>query len=111
MFSLNIFGGPIINLLTIAACMFTIHNWRCLQARWLNVTKIVFIMNLGLLSTAGLYKVAAGVAITPITYTSTSFAFILFVTTILFHIIAKVSRTKYYGLVLIVNLKKLYDNH
>ena len=113
-FSLNIFGDPIINLLAIAACMFTLFAYLSIiggvyKLWWLNVIETAFIMNLGLLSTAGLYKVAAGIAITPITYTSTSIAFILFVGIILFHITAKVSRMKY-GQVLIANTKKLYDN-
>ena len=113
-FSLNIFGDPIINLLTIAVCMFTLFAYLSIiggvyKLWWLNVIETAFIMNVGLLSTAGLYNVAAGVAITPITYTSTSFAFILFVSITLFHITAKVSRMKY-GQVLIANIKKLYNN-
>ena len=113
-FSLNIFGDPIINLLAIVACTFSLFAYLSITGGvykfwWLNVIESAFIMNLGLLSAAGLYKVAADVSIAPITYTSTSIAFILFVVIVLHHIVTKVSETKY-GEVLIANIKKFVNN-
>ena len=116
-FSLNIFGDPIINLLAIIACMFSLFAYLSIiggvyKCWWLNVIESAFIMNLGLLSAAGLYKVAAesDVSIAPITYTSTGIAFILFTVIVLYHVVAKVSETKY-GEVLIAKIKKYINKY
>ena len=113
-FSLNTFGDPIINLLTIVTCMFTLFAYLSIiggvyKLWWINVIETAFIMNLGLLSAAGLYKVAANVAITPITYTSTGIAFLLFVAIVSYHLIVKMSQTKY-GQILIARVKKMYHS-
>ena len=113
-FSLNIFGDPIINLLTIVACMFSLFAYLSIfggvYKLWLiNVIETAFIMNLGLLSAAGLYKVAANVSITPITYTSTGIAFLLFVAIVSYHLIARMSQTKC-GQILIARVKKMYHS-
>ena len=61
----------------------------------MNVIETAFIiMNLGVLSAAGLYKVAANVAIMPITCTSIGITFVLFVVIISYHLAAKILQTK-----------------
>ena len=65
-------------------------------------------MNLGLLSAAGLYKVAANVAITPIIInTSTGVAFVLLIAIVSYHLAAKISQTKC-GKKLIAYVNKTY---
>ena len=113
-FSLNIFGDPVINLLTIVASMFTLLAYLSMiggvyKLWWINLIETAFIMNLGLLSSAGLYKVAANVSITPITYTSTGIAFLLFVAIVSYHLIANMSQTKC-GQTLITRVKKTYHS-
>ena len=114
-FSLNIFGDPFINLLAIVATVFSLLTYLSIiggvyKSWWLNVIKSAFIINLGLLSTAGLYKVVADVSIAPITNTSTCIAFILFMVIVLYHVITKVSETKSCGKVATANIKKFINN-
>ena len=113
-FSLNTFGDPVINLLTVIACMFTLFAYLSIiggvyKLWWINLIETAFIMNLGLVSAAGLYKVAANVSITPITYTSTGIAFLLFVAIVSYHLIANMSQTKC-GQILIARVKKTYHS-
>jgi hypothetical protein len=99
-FSLNIYGDPTINLLAIVAFMFTLFAYLSIiggvyKLWWINIIESAFILNLGLLSAAGLYKVAANVAITPaITYTSTGVAFILLIAIVSYHLAEKIAQTK-----------------
>ena len=99
-FSLNIYGDPTINLLAITACMFTLFAYLSIiggvyKVWWINLIESAFIMNLGLLSAAGLYKVAANVAMTPIiTNTSTGVAFVLLIAIVSYHLAARISQTK-----------------
>ena len=111
-FSLNTPGDPVVNLLAIVACMFSFFAYLSIiggvyKQRWINFIETAFIMNLGLLSTAGLYKVAANIAITPITYTSTGITFALFVAILSYHLTAKVSQTKC-GQQLMASVNKMY---
>ena len=112
-FSLNTYGDPTINLLAIIACMFTLFAYLSIiggvyKLWWINLIESAFIMNLGLLSAAGLYKVAASVAITPIiTSTSTGVAFVLLVAIVSYHLAAKISQTKC-GKELITCMNKTY---
>ena len=113
-FSLNTFGNPIINLLTIVAFTFSLFAYLSIvggvyKVWWINLIETAFIMNLGLLSAAGLFKVAANVDITPITCTSTGITFVLSIAIISYHLAAKVSQTKY-GQVLIDFASKLYHS-
>jgi hypothetical protein len=99
-FSLNTYGDPTINLLAIIACMFTLFAYLSIiggvyKLWWINIIESAFILNLGLLSAAGLYKVAANVAITPaITYTSTGVAFVMLIAIVSYHLVAKIVQTK-----------------
>ena len=98
-FSLNTLGDPIINLLSIVTCTFCLFAYLSLiggvyKLWWVNLVETTFILNLGLLSAAGLYKVAANLAIMPITYTSTGITFISFIAIISYHIAVKLSQTK-----------------
>jgi hypothetical protein len=112
-FSLNIYGDPTINLLAIVAFMFTLFAYLSIiggvyKLWWINIIESAFILNLGLLSAAGLYKVAANVAITPaITYTSTGVAFVLLIAIVSYHLAAKISQTKR-GQKLIACVNKTY---
>ena len=112
-FSLNIYGDPTINLLAITACMFTLFAYLSIiggvyKVWWINLIESAFIMNLGLLSAAGLYKVAANVAITPIiTNMSTGVAFVLLIAIVSYHLAAKISQTKC-GKKLIAYMNKTY---
>ena len=113
-FSLNTLGDPTINLLATVVCMFSLFSYLSMiggvyKLWWINLIETAFVMNLGLLSAAGLYKVAANVAITPITYTSTVITFILFVFIISYHLAAKVLQTKC-GQVMIGCVNKMYHN-
>ena len=113
-FSLNIFGDPIINLLAIVATAFSLFAYLSIiggvyKFWWLNVIESAFIMNLGLLSAAGLYKMAGDMSIALITYTSTSIAFVIFIVIVLYHIIIKVSETKC-GKVTVANIKKFVNS-
>ena len=111
-FSLNTLDDPIINLLAIVICMFSLFAYLSIiggvyKLWWINLIETVFIMNLGILSAAGLYKIAANVAIKPITYTSTGITFILFVVIISYHLAANISQTKC-GQELIARVNKMY---
>ena len=94
-FSLNIIGNPMINLL--AVCVFA----SCLLAHlsiiggiykqwWLNLIETAFILNLLILSAVSLYQINTGVPVKPITYTSTIIALVMFLGIILYHILLKV---------------------
>ena len=114
-FSLNTLGDPIINLLTIVICTFTISAYLSIiggiYKLWLmNLIESAFITNLGVLSAAGLYKVAANIPITPIACTSTGIAFILFIAIISYHLAAKVSQTKFGRVIMVSCINKLYHN-
>ena len=112
-FSLNTYGDPTINLLAIIACMLTLFAYLSIiggvyKVWWINLIESAFIMNLGLLSAAGLYKVAANVAMTPIiTNTSTGVAFVLLIAIVSYHLAAKISQTKC-GKKLIAFVNKTY---
>ena len=112
-FSLNTYGDPTINLLAIIACMFTLFAYLSIiggvyKVWWINLIESAFIMNLGLLSAAGLYKVAANVAMTPIiTNMSTGVAFVLLIAIVSYHLAAKISQTKC-GKKLIACVNKTY---
>ena len=103
-FSLNTLGDPTINLLSIAVCMFSLLTYLSItggvyKRLLLNFVECSFILNLGVLSAGGLYIVAVGTSITPISLSLVSIAFVLFVTIIIYHFTLKCSN-------LITNLMK-----
>ena len=95
MFSLDTIGEPIITLLASAVtttCLiaYTSVVGGVYKLLWINFFETTFVLNSALLSAATLYQINAGVAITPITYTSTGTAFVFFMAIVLYHLIQKI---------------------
>ena len=95
-FSLNTFGDPTINLLSMSICMFSLLTYLSItggvyKRLLLNFVECSFILNLGVLSAGGLYSVAVGTSITPISLSLVSIAVVLFVGIITYHFILKFS--------------------
>ena len=99
-FSLNTFGNPMINLLTVCITMSCLLAYLSLiggvyKLWWLSVIETAFILNLLILSSAGFYQINTGTTIKPITYTSTGITLVLFISIFIYHIVLKVTKTKF----------------
>ena len=89
-FSVNVFGNPAINLLTIVATVFflfikAVVSKDVYKLRYLNILEYVFILNLGTLSAASLYTRLTDGNQAALTYTSVSIAFVTFCGVALYH--------------------------
>ena len=98
-FSLNIIGNRMINLLATCIAMSCLLAYLSLvggvyKQWWLNVIETAFILNLLILSSGSLYQINAGSSIKPISYTSTSIALGLFIGILIYHVIIKLTETK-----------------
>ena len=98
-FSLNTIGNPMINLLAICITMSCLLAYLSLiggvyKQWWLNVIEIAFVLNLLILSSGSFYQINTGNSIKPIIYTSAGITFTLFICTLIYHLILKVTKTK-----------------
>ncbi len=91
-FSVNVFGDPAINMLTIAAAMFLLFSYvagtnHVYKAKHLNVLEYSFFLNLGITSTASLYTSRTTNNQTAVIYTSVGISFVTFCVIVLYHIV------------------------
>ena len=98
-FSLNTIGDPTINLLTITALVICIFAYLSMVGgvykQWyLNLIEMIFMMNLGILSATGLYKVSRDSSILPVTNTSVAIAFVLFIIISFCHAMEQISNSR-----------------
>ena len=90
-FSLNLLGDPMVNLLAISLTALVLCGYNSIirgvyRQWWLNLIEIIFFLNLGMLSSVAHYQIASGGSLTPITYTSTGTALLIFVAIVIYHI-------------------------
>ena len=90
-FSLNLLGDPTVNLLAITLTALALCGYNSIirgvyRHWWLNLVEVIFVLNLGILSSAAHYQIASGGDLTPITYTSTTVALLVFVAIVIYHI-------------------------
>ena len=90
-FSLNLLGDPTVNLSAISLTALILCAYNSIirgvyKQWWLNLVEVVFVFNLGTLSSLAHYQLASRRSLTPITYSSTGIAFLIFVAIIIYHI-------------------------
>jgi hypothetical protein len=90
-FSLNLLGDPMVNLLAISLTALVLCGYNSIirgvyRQWWLNLIEIIFFLNLGALSSAAHYQIASGGSLKPVTYTSTVIALFIFVAIVIYHI-------------------------
>ena len=90
-FSLNLLGDPTVNLLVISLTALVLCGYNSIirgvyRQWWLNLIEMVFVLNLGILSSVAHYQITSGGSLTPITYASTGLSLVIFVAIVLYHI-------------------------
>ena len=99
-FSLNMIGNRMINLLAVCIVMSCLLAYLSLvggvyKLWWLNVIETAFILNLLILSLGSFYQINTGSSIKPVSYTSTGIAFVVFIGILIYHVNLKVTKTKF----------------
>ena len=99
-FSLNTIGNPMINLLAICTTTSCLLAYLSLvggvyKQWWLNLMETAFILNLLILSSGSFYQINTGSSIKPVSYTSASIALVLFISILIYHVVLKVTKTKF----------------
>ena len=61
----------------------------------LNLIEVAFILNLGILSATAHYQIGSGTSVTPVAYTSTGTALVIFVAIVLYHMKARIVSYKW----------------
>ena len=95
-FSVNVFGDPAINLLTVVATVLflffkIIISKGVYKVHYLNILEYTFILNLGTLSAASLYTRLTDGNQSALTYTSVSIAFVTFGGVALYHTTVRIT--------------------
>ena len=99
-FSLNLLGDPTVNLLAISLTALILCAYNSIirgvyKQWWLNLIEVVFVLNLGTLSSLAHYQIASGRTVTLITYASTGIAFLIFMSIIIYHIKIRILPTRW----------------
>ena len=111
-FSVNIFGDPAINLLTIVATVLFLFiklavSKGVYKIQYINILEYTFIFNLGTLSAASLYTRLTNGNQSALTYTSVSIAFVTFCGITVYHATIRITSSQERCQYLIRNITEL----